>query len=338
MENRCLILDANHRLSFETRAVPRAQAGQVVVKIAANGICGSDVHFFREGRLGNFVVSRPYIPGHEASGVICEVGAGVTGFQDGDRVVVEPGVACGFCEYCKSGRYNLCPDVVFLSAPPIDGTFCDYVAIDAHFVFPIPAALGLEEAALVEPAAVAVHAVNRARFANGASGAIVGAGPIGLFALQAFKAAGGGRAVVLDVLDSRLQTAKELGADEVINTRACQEAPHDLADVVFETAGNNAATETLFALARPAGKVVQVGWTNTPVVPMDIAKLMEKEIDYVGVNRYANAYPAALQYLADGRIDAKKFITQRFPFDRADQAFEFARDNPEKAVKVLVVN
>lgn len=336
-KNRCMFLDADHQFTPKECEIPIPASDEVLVKIAANGICGSDVHFYAEGRLGNFVVTAPYIPGHEASGTVEEMGSSVKGFNLGDKVVIEPGIPCGRCAYCLSGRYNLCPSVIFMSAPPINGTFCDYVCVRYDFVYKVPAEMPFEYAALVEPVAVAVHAANRAGFINGKVGLVYGAGPIGLLTLQAFKAAGGGRIICVDVLDNRLELAKMLGADEVINAKNGAEISN-LADVVFETAGSPVTTAQLFTAARIGATVVQVGWPAGNVVKMNIADFLDKELSYMGVNRYANAYPAAIRYINDGRIDVKSLITHTFDFDKTPEAFICAKENPSKVIKVVVRN
>lgn len=337
-QNRCLYLDSEHHLTIKNEIIPIPAPGQVLIKIASNGICGSDVHFYHEGRLGNFVVTTPYIPGHEASGTIESCGPDTSLFQIGDRVVIEPGITCGHCHNCKIGRYNLCPDVVFLSAPPINGTFCDYIAVNENFVFPIPDSLSLAHAALAEPVAVAIHAVNRGKFRAGDTGIIVGAGPIGLLTLQAFKAAGGGRAICIDPIEQRLEIAKKLGADEVLVPVKDAPPVENAGDVVFETAGNAAATAQLFKMARHGGRVVQVGWPNGNTVNLDVALMMDKELDYSGVNRYANVFDTAVTWLSDGRINADAIITQRYPFDCAAEAFEWALKHPRETIKVVVEN
>lgn len=337
-KNRRLFLNERHELYLVEEEIPEPKEDEVLIRIEANGICGSDVHFFHEGRLGNFVVDRPYVPGHEASGTVVKNGAGAGKFRKGDRVVIEPGIPCGHCKMCKEGRYNLCPDVVFLSAPPIDGTFCDYVCVNENFLFSIPDHLSFEDAALAEPAAVAIHAVQRADFRLGATGVIVGAGPIGLLTLQAFKAAGGGKAVCIDVLDSRLEKAKKVGADEVINPSSCKKEIKDLGEVVFETAGNKKTTAQLFTLAKAGGCVVQVGWPNGNVVEMNIADMMDKELDYKSVNRYANVFGTAVTWLSDGRIHAGEMITQRFTLEQGKEAFEWALNHPRETIKVIVAN
>jgi L-iditol 2-dehydrogenase len=332
-----MYLDASHQFTKRECEIPEPAQDEVLIKIAANGICGSDIHFYSEGRLGNFVVSKPYIPGHEASGTVVATGSGVKRFSTGEKVVIEPGIPCGRCTVCMSGRYNLCPDVVFLSAPPINGTFCDYICVRSDFVFSVPENMSLEHAALVEPAAVAVHSVNRAGALNGKTGLVFGAGPIGLLTLQAFKAAGGGRVICVDIMDNRLEIAAKLGADEVINPKNAPKL-ENLADVVFETAGSTVTTAQLFTAARVGASVVQVGWPVGNHVNMNIADLLDKELTYTGVNRYANAYPPAIQYICDGRIDVKPLITHTFDFEDTPHAFQFAKENPDKVIKVVIKN
>ncbi|HEY8421694.1 MAG TPA: zinc-binding dehydrogenase [Thermoclostridium sp.] len=190
---------------------------------------------------------------------------------------------------------------------------------------------------MVEPVAVAIHAVNRASFCNGDTIAVIGAGPIGLLTLQAAKAAGAGKVICLDVLDERLGMAKELGADEIINV-SDGNIPAEIADVVFETAGSSKATESIYTLSRPGGVAVQVGWPEKNKVAMDIAQFIEKELNYVGVNRYANAYPAAIKWVSDGRINVEKLITHRFNFEQIAEAFEFTATNKKDVIKTIVLN
>lgn len=336
-KNRCIFLSADHKFTMRECEIPVPADDEVLIKIAYNGICGSDIHFYSEGKLGNFIVTNPYIPGHEASGTVEGVGSSVRGFNPGDKVVIEPGIPCGRCSVCMSGRYNLCPSVVFMSAPPVNGTFCDYVCVRFDFVYKLPDSMPLEYAALTEPAAVAVHAVNRAGFINGREGLIFGAGPIGLLTLQAFKAAGGGRAICVDIMDNRLEMAKILGADEVINAKSGAEIA-GLADVVFETAGSPVTTAQLFTAARIGATVVQIGWPAGNEVKMNIADFLDKELNYIGVNRYANAYPAAICYINDGRINVRPLVSHTFDFNETPEAFKYAKENPSQVVKVVVRN
>ena len=336
--NRMAYLDAGHKFTLKEEAIPRPGPGQVLVQVKANGICGSDLHFWREGRLGNFVVTRPYVPGHEASGVVAELGEGAGGFKAGDPVVIEPGIPCGRCSYCRGGRYNLCPNVVFLSAPPINGTFCDFIAVRSDALHPLPAQMSFEQGALVEPAAVGVHAVNRAGACAGKTAVILGCGPIGLMTLQAFKAAGGARAVCIDAISGRREKALSLGGDLAVSVGDDDASLADMADVVFETAGSVAATAAAFHYAAPGGRVVQVGWPEKSLVSLNVADLMGKELEHVGVNRYANAFPTAIAWIASGRIRADEMITHRFRLDEIAEAFRSAHDNRQEVIKAIVVN
>lgn len=356
--NRKAYLDSKHRLTIKYEEIPKPGNLDVVVKVEANGICGSDIHFYKEGKLGNFIVNQPYVPGHECSGTVVKTGTKVDSLSVGDIVTIEPGIPCGRCSFCRSGRYNLCMKVEFLSAPPVNGTFCDYICVPADMVYQIPKKISFEEAAMIEPTAVAVHAVNRARFRKGASAAIVGAGPIGLLTLQAFKASGGGEAICIDINDYRLKIAKKLGADYIINpdspnsslsssdsdsekimdSNSKKYLLSNIAEVVFETAGSDRATALLFGYATPGGCVVQVGWPRSNQISMNIAQFIEKEIDYVGVNRYANAYPAAISWVCDRRINVKDLITHRFSFDKIEEAFVFTGENPSEVIKTMVLN
>jgi len=335
--NRCIFLDNKHNMVLKQCKIPMPADNEVLINIKANGICGSDIHFFVEGKLGDFVVTNPYIPGHESSGIIVKAGKLVKNFKPGDKGVIEPGIPCMHCAYCKSGRYNLCLDVKFLSAPPTNGTFCDYICVRSDFVFKVPKTMPFEHAAMVEPTAVAVHAVNRAKFMDGSAAAIFGAGPIGILTMQAFKASGGGKVTCIDVLDSRLKFAKQMGADEVVNGKNCSEIVN-IADTVFETAGCDDTTGRLFQAVRLGGCAVQVGWPRSDQVAMNISSFITKELTYVGVNRYCNAYPTALQYISDGRIRVDEMISRKFKFEDTPEAFKFAHENAEEVIKIIVIN
>ncbi|MDR1536473.1 MAG: alcohol dehydrogenase catalytic domain-containing protein [Clostridiales bacterium] len=336
MKNRCFYLDSQHHFTMKEESVPVPATDEAVVLIRANGICGSDIHFFKDGRLGNFVVTQPYVPGHECSGEVYSVGSNAGEIHLGDFVAIEPGIPCGYCGTCKSGRYNLCPNVTFLSEPGVNGTFCDYVKVRSDMLHPLRKGMDFELGALAEPVAVAAHAMSLAGKLHGKTGAVFGAGPIGLLTMLAFKASGGGRAICIDINERRLMRAKELGADEVILN--CDADLKNICDVSFETAGSPITTAQLFAATRTGGHAVQIGWPAGNVVPMDISALMEKEITYSGLNRYANAFPVAIAWLADGRIPGKLLITHHQAFEQTPQAFSFTADHPNEVVKMMVTN
>lgn len=343
-ENRALRLDASHRLWIEALPTPEPAEGEVLVRIRANGICGSDVHFYERGVLGPYVVREPYTPGHEAAGEIVALGPGVTQRHLGQAVAIEPGIPCRRCRYCKAGRYNQCREVVFLSVPGIDGTFRDYVAVPWDFAHPMPEGLSWEQGACVEPVAVAVHAVNRARIAPGATVAVLGVGPIGLLVVEAALAMGAGKVLALDRQPMRLAVAESLGATAI---HIGQEDPLEAvlartdgegADFTFEAAGHSSATALAPEITATAGVVVQIGWPESEQVPYKVEIVLAKELDVRGINRYANAFGPALALVGRGAIRVEPIITHRFPFAQAPEAFALAHEHPEQVIKVVVLS
>lgn len=203
------VMHNTREIKIETLPVPDINHDEVLIKVMAVGICGSDLHYYTNGRIGNYVVEKPFILGHECAGEIAAVGSSVDQFKVGDRVAVEPGVTCGRCEACKEGRYNLCPDVQFLATPPVDGAFVQYIKMRQDFVFSIPDSLSYEDAALIEPFSVGIHAAARTKLQPGSTVAIMGMGPVGLMAVAAAKAYGAGTIIVTDLEPLRLDAAKK---------------------------------------------------------------------------------------------------------------------------------
>jgi len=339
---RAAVLHGAGDLRMEDVAVPRPAAGDVLVRVSANGICGSDLHFFERGRLGPYVVDRPYVPGHEACGTVVRAASDGSGPSEGARVAIEPGIPCRRCALCKSGRYNLCPDVVFLSAPPVNGTFAEYAAVASDFAHPLPDRIDDEQGAFVEPVAVGVQACTRARLEAGASVAVLGAGPIGLVTGLVARAFGAGLVVVIDRLANRLTLARELGflpIDAGASDPASELARllgRGGADAVFDATGSSAACATAPLLAARGGSVTLIGWPETSPVGMPVDQIMEKELDVHGVNRYCNAYPRAISLMTSGAIDVRPLVSHRFPFARVVEAFDFAVTHRAETVKVMV--
>lgn len=333
------VLHGPRDLRLEEVPVPFRKDGEVLVRILLNGLCGSDIHFYTEGKLGPFVVDAPYIPGHEAVGEVVEG----PGFAEGELVVIEPGIPCNHCELCRSGRYNLCADVVFLSAPPINGTFAEYITIDGSMLHRLPEEVSVEEGAMVEPLSVGMHACNRARLKPGSTVAIVGSGPIGLFTMQVARAYGASRVYMTDVFDTRLTKAKELGADGVVNVSTA--SPTEMiasftrgrgVDVVFDTSGSSQGAASTPGLAKRGGAIVLVGWPETASFSFPMEMVIEKELDIRGVNRYCNTFDPALALLSSKILSVDGIISQRFPFDRVVEAFEFASEHRGAINKVLI--
>ncbi len=337
------VLHSPRDLRYEQVFLPSPRADEVLVKIAMNGLCGSDIHFYKEGKLGPFTVSRPYIPGHEACGIVVQGAGHGNGLSEGQRVAIEPGVPCRRCELCKSGRYNLCRDVVFMSAPPVNGTFAEFAVVAADFAHPLPDSIDDEMGAFVEPLAVGVQACTRAGLRPAGSVAVIGAGPIGLVTMLVARASGAASVFLIDRLPARLALGASLGAAAVVN--ASEEDPSARialltngrgVDFVFDASGSSKACASAPALAARGGSVTVIGWPETATFPYPIEMVIEKELDIHGTNRYANAFPRAIALLAAGAIDPRPLVSQRYPLSAVSEAFRFAADSPTETIKVMV--
>lgn len=317
---------------------PRSKEGEVLVKIKSVGICGSDVHYYEKGRIGSFVVEKPLILGHECSGEVVELGGGVGDLKVGDRVALEPGVPCRKCDYCKRGRYNLCPDVIFMATPPIDGAFVEYVAHPADFCFKLPEHINYDEATLFEPLAVGLYAAERANIKPEHSVLILGSGPIGLATLQAVLCTKGVEATVVDLYESRLAIARKLGAKRVINAKDMDISKelNSGFDIVFETAGSVATTQQTVKLAKRGGRVVLVGLPAQEEISFNTNQIISKELDVLGIFRYANMYPRAVALVQSGSVNLKPLITHRFSFEETEKALKFALENKSLCMKAIV--
>ncbi len=327
-------------LRFETREMPVPQPGprEALVKVKACGVCGSDIHFYEHGGIGSFVVRAPLVLGHESSGEVVEVGADVTTLQPGDRVAMEPGLPCRHCAYCLSGSYHLCRDMVFLSAPPYDGCFREFVALPEDFCYRLPDGVSYEAGATVEPLAVGLHAIRRAGLQPGETVVVLGVGPIGLLATAAARAAGAGDITAVDLAPMRLESAREMGASATLNATETDpaEALRDTADVVLDCVAAEATLRQAFHIIKPGGRVAWVGMSADEArVPFQL--FQAKEAPALGVFRYAGEFGPAVSLLGSGRVDPMPLVTHRFDFPDVAGAVQFAAENRDRALKTLVL-
>ena len=315
---------------------------QVLVQIKAVGICGSDLHYYEKGRIGTAIVREPLILGHEAAGEVVEVGEQVTDVQPGDRVAIEPGRTCGRCEFCKSGRYNLCREVIFLGTPPVHGCFCEYVAWSADFLFKLPDQMSCEEGAMMEPLAVGIHAARLSQIGLGDSVAVLGAGPIGLVSLQAAAAAGATLTIATDVIPYRLQMARQLGATHTLDAgNDVVEAVMELTegrgvDVVIDCVGLDETARQASRLARRGGHIQIVGMAADTADQFPLAEINNAELTLSGTFRYANCYPSAIAAAVAGKVDVKSLITHRFPLTKIPEAMAWVAENKQQVIKALI--
>lgn len=324
--------------------MPKAGAGQVVVRMEYVGICGSDVHYFHSGRCGSYVVTQDeFMLGHECAGTVVEVGKGCKELKLGDRVALEPGITCGQCEFCKSGRYNLCPDVQFLATPPVQGCYEDYIAFPENMCFKLPDNVSTKEGALIEPLSVGLHAANQGNVVLGDTVVILGGGCIGLVTMMACKAHGASTLIVADLVDARLKKALELGATHVINSKETDvfEEVKKItggkgADKVFETAGSPVTIAQTPYLVKRGGTITLVGIAAQEEITYNFAQIMDKEATIKSVFRYRNIYPQAIAAISSGAIPVAKIATHEFDLDHIQEAFEEAIHNKTDLVKAII--
>lgn len=337
------VLKSTGNIVFEERDIPQIKENEILVKIRHVGICGSDLHYYEHGRIGDFVVENPIVLGHESAGEVVDVGEKVADFKIGNLVTLEPGYTCGKCEFCKTGRYNLCPDVVFMATPPYDGAFAEYVAYPADMAFKLPDGMDTVQGALIEPLAVGIYAAQQGDAGLGKSAVILGSGCIGLVTLMSLKAMGVTRIYVADVIEKRLAKAAELGATKVINAGEQDTVKTIMeltcgkgVDMVFETAGSKITTLQTAELVKRGGTVVLVGMAPESKMNYDIGKLMGKEANIKTVFRYRNIYPIAIEAVQNGLIPIEKIVTDTFSFDELPKAIRYSVDNKSDIVKGVI--
>lgn len=333
---KALVLNRYRKLDLLDVPSPDAAPNEVLVRVRSCGICGSDVHGY-DGSSGRRIP--PVIMGHEASGVVAEAGAAVSAFDPGDRVTFDSMICCRSCVFCRAGRPNLCEDRRVLGVSCGDyrrhGAFAEYVTVPDHVVFRVPDGVSFDEAAMVEPVSVAVHAVARANPALGDKALVVGAGMIGLLTIQALRSAGCGRIFAVDLAADRLRLAKELGADETIQSGGGTDVPAVMremtgglgADVVMEAVGIAETVTMSIESVRKGGTVVLIG-NIAPTVGFGLQSVVTREIDVLGSCASSNDYPACLDMMRRGAVRVRPVLSASVPLERGQEMFDrlYARE------------
>lgn len=343
MKNTEAILVTPGTMRIQDAPVPVPKEDEILLKVEYVGICGSDIHGFESG---------PFIPpkdprqkiglGHECAGTVAAVGAKVTKFKVGDRVNIEPGVPCGKCPFCLSGRYNICPDVDFLATQPnYRGALTNYITHPEAFTYKLPDNMSTLEGALVEPAAVGFHAAMEAEVKPAKKIVILGAGCIGLMTLQACRSMGATEIIVADVIQKRLDMAKQLGAAYVVNgkeedtvTRTRELFGDWGADIVFETAGSPVTARQTTQLVSRGGRIMIVGTVpgDTPINFLSI----NREVKIQTVFRYANNYPMTIEAISSGRFDVTSMVTDIYDYRQVQRAFEESLSRKAEIIKGVI--
>lgn len=341
MKNKVAYMTGIREMEIREEEIPSIKEDEVLIKVEYVGICGSDVHYYENGKIGSYVVNGDFVLGHEMAGKVVKVGKNVKNLKINDKVTVEPGLTCGKCEYCKTGRYNLCPDVRFLATPPYNGCLKEYITYPSDMVFKLPENITTKEGALVEPLCVGLEATKTAEVTLGTSVIILGAGCIGLTTLLSAKAFGATDIVVVDIIEKRLEKALELGATRVVNAlgKNIDEIKKEIdfeADVVFETAGAEMTTQETVDLVKCGGKIVLVGLTPKETFEFNFSKLMNKVAEIKTIFRYKNLYSVGIKAIADGKINISKIVTNEYDFKDIKDAFEKNIKDKNNIVKAII--
>lgn len=336
------VMDKVGRITLQEREIPEIGDSDALVRVNYVGVCGSDMALFENGYIGQSVVTQPMVLGHEAAGTVVRIGRGVTHLKPGDRVAMEPGIPCMKCEFCRVGKYNLCPRVYFWASLPVtEGAFQEYVRHPADFCFPLPDNVTTMEGALIEPLSVGYHAVTQSGICVGQTGVILGAGCIGLVTLLTLKAAGASEVTVVDLVDNRLAVAKHLGAhvldarkDDVVAELASRYG--DGPDCVFETAGNPVTMDQAIQITKRGGTITLVGYAKNGRADLNVNLLIDKELTIKTVFRYRNIYPKAIAAVANGSIPLKEIASDVFSFDEVQKGMEYAIHNKGEVTKCVI--
>ncbi|KAL2882223.1 hypothetical protein SGCOL_002491 [Colletotrichum sp. CLE4] len=353
LPNPSLVVTADHQLKADEAPVLAPKAGEALVHVKATGVCGSDIHFWKTGRIGTLVFEGDCIIGHEAAGVVIRVGEGVKNLKAGDRVAIEPGVPCGDCFLCVDGRYNLCEDVQFSGVYPYHGTIQRYKCHPAKWLHKLPDNISYAEGALLEPLSVGMHGIRTAGLSLGVGAVVCGAGPIGLVTLAAARASGAHPLVITDIEPSRLAFAKTLVPSVITykidpalgnegNGKAIRKLfgddEYSAPRTVLECTGVESSICTAAFTVRRGGTVMVIGvgreiMNNLPFMHISLA-----EIKLEFINRYRDTWPAGIACLSSGILDLKSLISHTFPLEKAVDALTLASDYRNGSIKVQIVD
>jgi L-idonate 5-dehydrogenase len=337
------VLHGAQDIRIEPYRQPELHSGMVLLRNRRVGICGSDLHYYEHGYCAAFVPDRPFVLGHELCAEVTALADDVETVKVGQRVTVNPARSCGFCEYCKAGRINLCRKTIMLGSasttPPTDGAFAEFVTVRADQCHPLPAEVDDGIGAMIEPFSVALHAIKRAGVVSGKRVLVTGGGTIGLLVAIAARAFGAVPVAVSDLIAARRSKAVELGAEVALDPLArdlhetVQELTGDGFDIIFEASGAAPALRSAFDLVRPGGTIVQIGTLGTADIPLPANQLMIREINFLGSMRYGDTFDQAIRLVAAGRVNLQPLINSVFALDDSEEALRFAADKSQ-ALKV----
>jgi L-iditol 2-dehydrogenase len=340
------LLTAIKKIEIRTVKTPAiTRDSDVLIKMNTVGICGSDIHYYTDGRIGDQVIRFPFIVGHEGAGTVDKVGNGVTRVRPGDRIAIDPALSCGSCDQCRAGRENTCRNLLFLGCPgQREGCLCEYIVLPEQCCFPVSGRLSFEQALLSEPVAIALYAVEQTPLARDAATAVLGAGPIGMSVFNALQHRNAGAVFITDIIDERVAFAQRHGPAWCGNARR-NDVLHEISkraplllDIVYECCGKEEALLQAVELLKPGGTLVIIGIPGIDVIPFPMHALRRKEITVKNIRRQSRCTQKAIDLLGNAGTAFDAFVTHRFPLERAHEAFDIAanyRDGVMKAVITL---
>jgi L-iditol 2-dehydrogenase len=327
-------LVARHELCLTEKEIADPGPGEVQVRVEAVGICGSDVHWYAEGGIGDTPNEYPMVLGHEPAGTVVKAGAGVTGWSPGDRVVLEPALYCHECRFCRTGHANVCEKIRFMSNPGVPGFFRECVNLPAHNLLPAPAGLGLDIATMAEPLAITMHSMALAQITAGESAVVIGAGPIGLLTIACLKLAGAGPIIAVEPLPHRREMARMMGADETVDVEAGDRLSN--IDCVLDCAAKEDTINQAFRVVRNAGRVLLTGIHSAPLVPFDVSNMRRKELVLYNVRRSNGETAEAIELLKEHTAWFAPLVTHHVPLDRIGDASQIAEHYAEGVGKLVI--
>jgi L-idonate 5-dehydrogenase len=324
---------------------PDLLPGMVLLRCRRAGICGSDLHYYQDGHCGASILKSPFILGHEFAAEVADIGDGVDNVRVGQRVTANPARACGFCDYCKAGRGNLCRKTIMLGSastkPPTNGAMAEYVLVRADQCHVLPDEIDDVLGTMIEPFAVALHAVKRSGGVSGKRVLVLGAGTIGRLVAITAKAYGAVPVAITEIVPARRAKATEGGVDVVFDPDASdffdkvRELTGDGFDAIFEASASPRALRQAFEVIRPGGTIVQIGTVPNEDIPIPALRLMNREFNYIGSQRYGNVFDEAIRLVASGRVDLRPLYSGEFATDESAKAFEVAGDKT-RSLKVQI--
>jgi L-iditol 2-dehydrogenase len=332
-----------HKFELIEGPVKDPGPGEVQARVASVGLCGSDLHYFAEGGVGDTACLYPMVLGHEPAGTITKTGAGVTGWSPGDRVALEPAIYCYHCEFCRTGRHNVCENIRFMSMPQDPGFLREYVNLPAANLLPLPAGLSMEEGTLFEPLAVILHSMQFVALRPGETAAVFGAGPIGLLTVAVLSLCGAGRIWSIEPVAARRELAQRMGAHAAVDPAAADPVRQILSetgqrgvDVAIDCAAKHESMNQCLHVTRNAGRVVVTGIPSESRVSMEFHVMRRKELALFNVRRSNHESEAALEMLKDHRDRFAPMLTHHLPLDQVERAFTILERYEDGVGKMLI--